>query len=224
MSKYTSYARALDEAFRSAREKYGALVAALDSAQAAFDSANRWYPETYNGEREAKKARAHAALIEAQGALQRRGAAIWEEFAARRDQIGRELSAAVKSGNMAKPEEIDAAGLELLKSGVLSGEEMQELAKKYDDNPTMLKLIAKYAIDRTSDAGLDATERGMMYAIADRCRTGRGAVMSNWEQLVTLANYHSGGGADGMRKREPHHAVTLAAEWENIGGSFIEQF
>ena len=220
MSKFNKYARELDAAFKEAREKYSALYEAFTRAKSRLDTANTWFQETYTGERAVKQARAKADFLEAEKAL-KDGENIWEAFMRRRDQIGRELAQAVKAGNVASPDAVDNNALELLKLGVLSGDDMLAMAEKFDSNPTMLKIIAKFAGEAAQDRG--RSDRGTLYAVANKYRNGVSETMRAWESLVVGSNYHSGIGG-GSRRRQPSHAVAMAEKWEECTAALIENF
>lgn len=72
-------------------------------------------------------------------------ARIWTEFNRKRAELRANLERDVRNGNVANPDSVDHSGLELMKSGVLSVDDYYALMKKYDDNPTMLRFVAKYA-------------------------------------------------------------------------------
>ena len=221
MSKYNSYARELDKAFKEAREKYAKLVSNYNAAKSRLNSANAQFKETYTGERAVKEARAKAEFLEAEEALRIDGKKVWDAFMQRRDQTGRELAQAVKAGNMASPDGIDNNALELLKSGILTADEMVAMAGKYDSNPTMLRLIGKYAREMAEKA--ERADRGTLCILADECRNGFNKVMRVWESLVSTTNYCSGIGA-GDRRREPQVAVKMGEHWEEFTANVIENF
>lgn len=75
--------------------------------------------------------------------LQGGGGRIWPEFNRRRAELRAALEHEVHSGTLASPDAVDPNGLELLKSGILSADDYYSLVDKYDDNPTMLRLVAK---------------------------------------------------------------------------------
>jgi len=223
MGKYTEYAVKLENEFKKAREEYRAALSKLDSAQQAHDRAHSWWEEKYVGEREAARKRADADLTEAKANFKARGDEIWNEFYMRRQQIGQELSQAVNAGNLANTDDVDMAGVELLRSGIMSAADMRAFAKKYDSNPTMLRMLAKHASDRVESTA-DDSERGAFYGLAMRYKDGMSESMDNWAQLVKLTNYCSGAGHDGQRQREPHHALAMADTWEEICSSAVEHF
>lgn len=221
MSKYNSYARELDKAFKEAREKYAELVSNYNAAKSRLNSANAQFKETYTGERAVKQARAKADFMEAEDALRHKGDEIWDSFMLNRKQLGNELAQAVKAGNMASPDGIDNNALELLKSGILTADEMVAMAGKYDSNPTMLRLIGKYAGEMAEKA--ERADRGTLYILADECKNGSGKVMRVWEDLVSATNYCSGIGA-GDRRREAQFAVKMGEHWEKFTANVIENF
>ena len=49
------------------------------------------------------------------------------------------------------PEKVDGVVMELLKQGMYSDSELRKAAEKFGDNPTMLRLVGKYAARREAD-------------------------------------------------------------------------
>ena len=60
------------------------------------------------------------------------------------EEIGKALKSAFAKVNQARPEDIDRAGLELLNSGILTVDDLGALLDRYEDNPTMRRLIAQH--------------------------------------------------------------------------------
>lgn len=70
-----------------------------------------------------------------------------EKIGAVRDQL--EMHA--KAFYRASSDKLDSDTLTLLKSGILTDNELESLARKFRDNPTMYRLVGKFAGERKSD-------------------------------------------------------------------------
>lgn len=145
MSKFNKYAAKVDEIAKAAFEKYRAAEAAYKRAE----DAAREYPQrmgVVDAQYAAKSARAHADFLDAKENMK----AAKREFASHADEINalrNELAADVADTYSADPAQLDGNTLELLKSGILTGNEYARLLNKAqaDNNPTMVRMIGKYA-------------------------------------------------------------------------------
>ena len=63
------------------------------------------------------------------------------------------------------PEAVDMAGLELMRSGIMRPADYQIMARKYSENPTMLRLLAKHAKE-AGDADRDDQARAAFWSVA----------------------------------------------------------
>lgn len=223
MSKYNIYAKMLDKEFRVAREAYKEAFERLQTAQDADRKAGKWFAESYKGEREAKKARAHLALLAEQDSFRAVKNKIWEEFDAKVKTIRSELLAVIKQDNLASPASVDNNGMELLKSGILTADDFEGLASRYDANPTMLRLISRYAKE-AADKVEDKTERARLFEVHNATRDGYGKIVRAWDELEVIAKYCSGRGGSGMRNPEPAHVVKMGEFWDSLGVKNVENF
>lgn len=57
------------------------------------------------------------------------------------------------------PERMDKDAIELLKSGIMSASDMEYMAEQHRSNPTMLKMIGKYAAEKRRDETLSDETR-----------------------------------------------------------------
>lgn len=110
---------------------------------------SREYPKRngiVNAEYTVKQTRAQADLTEAKAALDkvRRDMDGYNDTVA---AIRRELAAAVDAAFVADPARVDAAAVELMKSGICTAADFEKLMHDagQTDNPTMIRLIASYA-------------------------------------------------------------------------------
>ena len=213
MSKYNSYAKQLDEVFRTARDEY---KSAYDKLQAA--EKNRSSGAIGSTDRQ----RAELKFQEAQIEFKTAGDQIWDDFNRQRSELRRELVKQVTEDGAANPDAVDTNGLELLKRGILTANDYYALADKYDGNVTMLKLLAKYTREAASDPDREQAERGALYMLAEQCRDGQGKVVSNWDALSKIADYCSGQSRD--RRDSPNHIISMGEWWEQLSSQTIENF
>ena len=120
-----------------------------------------------------------------------------------------------------EPESIDQNGLDLLKSGILTPDDYFGLLDKYNDNPTMLRFVAKYAKE-TADTMDDPAGRRTLYMLCQQCRNGQGEIMRSWDALSSIADYCSGqvhGQGDA-----PAYIETMSRRWEELTEEIISNF
>ena len=80
--------------------------------------------------------------------------------------------------NRATGDKLDLATVELLKSGILSDNEIKALAKDFEGNVAMLRIIGKYAEERGGKDNMEIIISGndeRMLAAARFCNLGKGA-------------------------------------------------
>lgn len=166
MSKYNEYAQRLDVAFKTAREEYMEAWNQLQAAQKAERDAQAWRAETYRGENDLRRQRAKAELLEAEHTFKATESRVWAEFDRQKEAIRRELESDVRASSTVDPDAIDANALELLKSGILTADDIFSMVNKYDSNLTMLRLISKTAKELADDKQhTDAKTRGLLYTL-----------------------------------------------------------
>lgn len=212
MSKYNSYARDLDASFKAARQEY---VEAWNKLQAAKEARG-------NGSAMARQ-RAELRYQQAEMDFKEADARIWPKFNGLRADLRAALERDVRGGNLASPDAVDLSGLELMKSGILSADDFYSLAEKYDDNPTMLRFVAKYAKEAADD--MDSTrakDRGALYQLAQVCGQGQSRTMREWDDLSKIADYCSGQTRN--RRDTPTHTISMGKWWEQLSGEIIENF
>ena len=212
MSKHNHFAKDLDAAFKAARQEY---VEAWDKLQAAKDA--KRMAEGSDMERQ----RAELKCQEAELSFKEAEARIWPEFNRRRAELRAALEHEVHSGTLASPDAVDPNGLELLKSGILSADDYYSLVDKYDDNPTMLRLVARYAREAADD--MEAKDRGALYQLAQECENGQGQTLRAWDSLSHIADYCSGQAIEG-RRDAPDHIVSMGKWWKQLSSETVENF
>ena len=220
MSQYNIYARKLDDAFKAARDEHAHLVNDLNKAKADLESAKVWRPGEDKQTKEAAVMRATVACKDAENSL--RTSTAWESFNAKRSELRAALAAELQANSIVSPDAVDAAALELLKSGVMTSADYSAFAVKFDNNGTMLRLVARYAGEAAKNTE-DRAEAANLNAIALTCRDGQGRTLREWDNLSALADRCSGQSATGMRGGADHIA-NMAAHWEDVATATIAAF
>ena len=224
MTQYNQYAKRLDTAFKTAREEYMEAWNKLQAAQKANTDAQAWRAETYRGENDLRRQRAKAALLEAEHTFKAAESRVWAEFDRQKEAIRRDLESEVRATSTVDPDAIDTNALELLKSGILTVDDVFSLVSKYDDNITMLRLISKTAKELADDKNTDAKTRGQLYVLCSQIGNGKNSTMRNFDDLVEISNYCSGRGGGGTQRTTPAHTVAMAGKWEELSGNAVENF
>ena len=224
MSKYNQYAKRLDTAFKTAREEYMEAWNKLQAAQKANTDAQAWRAETYRGENDLRRQRAKAELLEAEHTFKATESRVWAEFDRQKEAIRRDLESDVRASSTVDPDAIDANALELLKSGILTADDVFSLVNKYDANVTMLRLISKHAKELADDKNTDAKTRGQLYVLCSQIGNGKNSTMRNFSDLVEISNYCSGRGGGGTQRTTPAHTVAMAGKWEELASTAVENF
>ena len=224
MSQYNKYAQRLDTAFKTAREEYMEAWNQLQAAQKANTDAQAWRAETYRGENDLRRQRARAQLLEAEHTFKAAESRVWAEFDRQKEAIRRDLESEVRATSTVDPDAIDTNALELLKSGILTADDIFSMVDKYDSNITMLRLISKTAKELADDKNTDTATRGQLYMLCSRIRNGRNSTMRNFDDLVEISNYCSGRGGGGTQRTTPAHTVAMAGKWEELASTAVENF
>ena len=141
MSKFNHYARKLNEIVKTAFAKY-------QSAEQDYLKAERSYKELRPDADTIAKAKAMIVREDAQHALKAAKSEL-EDTKQEIRELRRGLDKAVSESFSADPAMIDGNTVELLKSGILTASEYCRLLEKAkaSDNPTMCRLIGKFAGD-----------------------------------------------------------------------------
>lgn len=155
MSRFNEYARKADAYAKAVFEEYAEAEQKLKAAESKRNA----YPRK-NGlgyEYDAKSARYEAEYQAAKAEYEKLRRDMRDYKADGLKPIRKELESAISDAFAANPEHLDANTMELLKSGILSAGEFSRLIDKAmnDNNPTMVRVIAKYAKDRADQADAD---------------------------------------------------------------------
>ena len=115
---------------------------------------------------------------------------------------------------MARPDQLDANAMELIRSGILKPNELSAMLQDFKDNPTMARMIGAHARKRAeeADAAHDNNARANYLVIANDVAANDGS------EYVAAFDYI----ADVFRRcvRTPD----LAKEWDNLTAGVIESF
>lgn len=216
MSEYNSYAQRLDASFKAFRSGFQTAYSALQQAR---ENASK------PGQDALKKQIAALELEEATKNMREETARLWDRFRAERRTIRAELENAVKAAGIANPDEIDGNSLELMKSGVLDPADYAALAARFDQNSTMLKLIAKHAHEaaEAARAAGNNSERSALNSVYIACKDGDSAALRMFDSLSEVSDYCRGERYDGDRAR-PEHIAAMIDRWEHLTAAAIEDF
>ena len=222
MSQFNIYARKLDTAFKEARSEYNTAFRALQEAQQASRDANAWRPGDSAEEKQVRTARAALKLHDAEATFNEVSARVWGDFKTTRRMLRADLEQEVRAANLANPDAIDSNALELLKSGVLTSDDYAAFMEKYDSNPTMLKLLAHYAVE-AAKATDSRREAATLNAISIDFQIGQSAVLRAFDDICKISDYCRGEKHVGDQIR-PEYAVNMSSRWEELTSEVVENF
>ena len=213
-TKYNHFAKDLDIAFKAARDEYAAAYNAVEQTRKAMQDA---------GQDALKRQIATLQLQEAEKKMRQETGRIWSVFDAKAAELRSALEKEVQASKCVDPTAVDAAGVELMKSGILTADDYYSLAEKYDGNVTMLRLLSKYAADAATDAD-NRKDRAALTVLSRECANGTGKTLKAWDDLMTTVNYCSGRGGTCRRQQTPG-VVAHMGEWrDELSGEIIENF
>ena len=214
MSRFNEYARKADAYAKAVFEEY----AEAESKLKAAESKRNAYPRK-NGlgyEYAAKSARFEAEYQEAKAEYEKLRREMRDYKADGFKPIRKELESAIADAFAANPEHLDANTMELLRSGIMSADEYNRLMSKAtaDNNPTMVRVIAKYAKDRADQADADRN--------TETARAFRAVA-------------YKGNGVNGNSYLEAFDVMTscfnrcmnntaLIGHWDELNGEIVENF
>ena len=214
MSRFNEYARKADAYAKAVFEEY----AEAESKLKAAESKRNAYPRK-NGlgyEYDAKAARYEAEYVEAKAEYEKLRREMRDYKADGFKPIRKELESAIADAFAANPEHLDAATLELLKSGIMSADEYNRLMSKAtaDNNPTMVRVIAKYAKDRADQADADRnTDAARAFrAVAYNGNSVNGnAYLETFDVMTSCFN-------------RCMNNTALIGHWDELNGEIVENF
>lgn len=187
MSKYNSYAKRLDKAFRDMVQEYNDLVSSVTAAERTVDS----YANARDSVEIAQKNAAIATLNAKREEFRRNSYKLLDQFCRDADGLTMELKAAAADENCVNPKDVDANAMELLKSGIMNGSDYAAMVERYSGNTTMLRLIGKYANEARQTAENPVERQKISIAMIDAQRESI-SVSEQFENLATIAKTYSG--------------------------------
>lgn len=185
MSKYNSYARRLDKAFRDMVREYNDLVSSVTAAERTVSS----YANARDSVEIAHKNAAIATLNAKREEFRRNSSKLMEQFC--RDVDGLTMELKTDDENFVNPKDVDANAMELLKSGIMNGSDYAAMVERYSGNTTMLRLIGKYANEARQTAENPAERQKITAAMMDTRELSTG-VAEQFERLARTAKTYSG--------------------------------
>ena len=214
MSRFNEYARKADAYAKAVFEEYAAAERKLQAAESKRNA----YPRK-NGlgyEYNAKAARYEAEYAEAKAEYEKLRREMRDNKTDGFKPIRSELEKALADAFAANPEHLDAATLELLKSGIMSADEYNRLMSKAtaDNNPTMVRVIAKYAKDRADQADADRnpdTARAFRAVAYQGNSVNGNAYLETFDAMTSCFN----------RCMEN---TALMSHWDELNGEIVENF
>lgn len=222
MSVYKTHAARLDAAYREAFSEYKKLYSDVKEAEYRVKLHHAMAPGGFDHNHNAEANRLNLVREEAERRFINRSHGIWEDFRAKRAQIRAELETANRAANLASPDAIDHNALELLKSGVLSTEDMAHFAEHYDSNPTMLRLIGKYAKDAAAahEEQGDLRSAAVFNKIALDVSKGHSRAVRRFDELSAVAD-HCGASSD-VKRMKPSNIIAMGNHWEDLAAPLMD--
>ncbi len=211
MSKYNSYARKLNEAFKEARDEYNRDYAAMKEAEQEYNNSMKFRKEKKVGENEALRRKAELKYIEAKETFKETEKKAWPGFQSTVKQLSSDLAKEIKNDNLADSDALDDHALKLLESGLMKVDDYASMFEKFDNNPTMLRFVSKYA--GKAAEGLDDTKtRARLLQIEHDAKDGLSSVQRNWNTLVNVSSVYSG---ENRYHNDPGFISSMSEKWDN---------
>lgn len=217
MSKYNSYARALNDAFRTASDNYAAALARKDKV---MQESQPVITEWVNGRRaataeaaallDAKKQAANAAVAAANQAFKREIAQIMSDYSKATDDLTAAIRADVHKQNAVNPDDIDGNALALLTSGIMTANDYEQMYSKYAENLTMKRLIGKYAHD-AADGTPTHDDAQKLSSIYTDSTTGIKDTLDAWDAICESSKIYVGS----RRPESPAYVQHMQRCWND---------
>ena len=221
MSKPTTargYLDALKEVYNESRAAYDALQKKLDMAQANYDKAQEDSRKASGNEKALAEARLNVARGELQIAKEEHRAA-YRDMAASHNQrvnaLREEFSAFLNDHYSANPDKLDNAAMQLLTSGICTPAELSNLAQRYGDNPTMLRIIGSYATKMKDSKRNSPEDTRSIYTVEGMARAAKDGSreMKIFDDAAASPMYGLGENAQVSQKM---HESTCEGRWADF--------
>ena len=214
MSRFNEYARKADAYAKAVFEEYAEAESKLKAAESKRNAFPRKNGMGY--EYVAKSARFEAEYQEAKAEYEKLRREMRDYKADGFKPIRKELESAIADAFAANPEHLDANTMELLRSGIMSADEYNRLMSKAtaDNNPTMVRVIAKYAKDRADQADADRnTDAARAFrAVAYNGNSVNGnAYLETFDVMTSCFN-------------RCMNNTALIGHWDELNGEIVENF
>ena len=214
MSKFNKYAREVDSYIKEIFREYIEIENKYETAKNKFNNTKK--PAYVSDASEiAKYARIKADYEEAKADYEKMRREMFSK-GEKLKAIKSELEKSIAESFAVKPEQLDNATLELLKSEIMTASEYDRLIDRAirEDNATMVKLISKYAKER---ADKEEANRNTESARIFRVVAYKGNSTSGKEYLDSFDTM-----TDCFNRcmRNP----SLFKEWDNLMGGIVERF
>lgn len=215
MSKWNNYAKKLDAAFREAQRAYEAEVAKLNAAQKARDDAFTYSPEWAQGIaaslEQAKRQTAAIALQAAQEAFTKAARQIMDDYRGSVESLKQELSQAVSAATLVDPAAVDANALALLNSGIMKAADYRHMLDQFADNPTMRRMIGKYAGGAAAAACDNRQESTALRAVHIEAGRDSYSVIDTFNALADASIRYLGASAQGRYT----YGLQMQSHWDD---------
>lgn len=215
MSKYNVYAKKLDAAFRAAQEAYGAEVAKLNAVQKARDAAFAWSSERAQGIaaslEQAERQAATIALQAAQEAFTKAARQIMGDYRGSVESLKQELSQAVSTATLVDPAAVDVNALALLNSGIMKAADYRYMLDQFADNPTMRRMIGKYAGDAAAAAYDNRQESTALRAVHIEAGRDSYSVIDTFNALADASIRYLGASAPDRHT----YGLQMQSHWDD---------
>lgn len=213
MGKYSIYAAQLDAAFKEVRRKYKEAFDLMKSKKKEMEDIQRnpSLADTFGmkAEYDYKSAKSNFEKLET---------AVWEDFDRQRAEIRAALESTFRKANEPRPEDVDRDGLELLRSGILTIDEIGGFLDRYENSPAMRRLTAQH-IEKLLEETKDPQSRRALIML--RQKAGASDVMDAWESLEYMARICSG---QSHGRGEPSYVLRISGKWEELTATAIAAF
>lgn len=230
MSNYRQYADRANAAFLEARGQYLAAWNAYKAAEKELsdfkESArfSRYDPSVSRGDAARKQTVLEARYEEAAAVFNGVHGSVFSDFLTAFTGIEKEFFQEYKAEG-ADPAAIDNNALVLLNSGIMEAADYEEMLNRFQNNTTMLRLVRKYALEKSNSDTCKAEDRYVLNSVAAKAEEiRRGTKEHEWKQLREWAELCSGNRSKPVGFQEPEYVISVAGMWENRTGSIIENF
>ena len=219
MSEYNSYAKRLDEAFRKAR---AAFIEVFNDYKKADEKASK--ASKKENENDIVFNMRVAQYVEQANVLKRalreEKKKIFNNLQQEMEQIRAELVKAVQGDNIADPDKVDANAIELMHSGILTVDDIEAFRERYDTNPTMLRLVGKYAGERAEVPTISAYERQRLNMVAEEAKNGTSRKVAEFDSFIRAAGTYA---CLNRPMENPEYIVSISQHWDDLSGA-IEKY